>query len=581
MYTLVATHSESNDVVVKHDNMFVRIDTEQRDVVSVSPTFSLNRDWVRSMSTDIPDMWQELASSATSTLSIQNTNDVKNPETKIFRVPKEVQQESDLFDVETVSLQNIYGFVASGGHVGNKTQSWVDKVMEAYPNNLNTNEAEYFITYLSVDEPHIITSFMKKEGEQWFSKGAEFWEEVEEFDTKDAVDLAGVTELIDILYDNFMGYNLDISEFFVEEFGIFNAAFAELDLELIDRAFDIYDTHERSINAKKQVRGPGGKFIKNAKTAETPKEKIPVARLAVDLPLLENPSERIDEYLQWVKKQRGELAQSAEASGVEESDVTPLYLAIVDDIDTDAVLDLISLVPPKPGTEGDVTAWKRDGGQWVSAQEYVDQLRGSTPPSVKEITDMEILGNVLEQIDKSTDPSGAEEVPEAPGKTEVSEEGAPVEEASQRDIALGLAFSDGSLLIKNAEQLRQAISEASTYTEKLHTIKRARALNRLDLIPTHWNVQDNTSEFSLWGPYGEIIPLTAAGGYDRNRGNAERLRRYWTIGIGGQKIQWRTPGDWYRCVSLLTKHLGPRAKGYCNLRHKEMTGVYSGDKKNI
>ena len=55
---------------------------------------------------------------------------------------------------------------------------------------------------------------------------------------------------------------------------------------------------------------------------------------------------------------------------------------------------------------------------------------------------------------------------------------------------------------------------------------------------------------------------------------AERLRIYWTIGEGGQKIQWRTPGDWTRCVALLSPYLGDRAKGYCNLRHKEMDGIY-------
>ena len=72
-----------------------------------------------------------------------------------------------------------------------------------------------------------------------------------------------------------------------------------------------------------------------------------------------------------------------------------------------------------------------------------------------------------------------------------------------------------------------------------------------------------------------------AGGADKNRGNAEKLRRYWTVGAGGQKIQWRTPGDWTRCVELVGKHLGPRAKGYCALRHKEMDGFYPGDKRNL
>lgn len=75
----------------------------------------------------------------------------------------------------------------------------------------------------------------------------------------------------------------------------------------------------------------------------------------------------------------------------------------------------------------------------------------------------------------------------------------------------------------------------------------------------------------------ELDALVAGGGLDRNRGNAERLRRFWTVGPGGVRIRWGTKGDWERCVKHLSKHLGPRAKGYCQLRHKEMTGMHTGD----
>ena len=78
-----------------------------------------------------------------------------------------------------------------------------------------------------------------------------------------------------------------------------------------------------------------------------------------------------------------------------------------------------------------------------------------------------------------------------------------------------------------------------------------------------------------------VEPLLAKGGLDRNRGGAEKLRRYWTRGKGAAKIRWGTPGDWTRCVRLLSKYMGPRAKGYCQLRHKEVTGVYTGSKYNV
>ena len=78
----------------------------------------------------------------------------------------------------------------------------------------------------------------------------------------------------------------------------------------------------------------------------------------------------------------------------------------------------------------------------------------------------------------------------------------------------------------------------------------------------------------------EFDALVAAGGFDRNRGNAEELRQYWTRGKGAAKIRWGTPGDWTRCVRQLSKYMGPRAKGYCQLRHKEATGIYTGDRNN-
>ena len=59
-------------------------------------------------------------------------------------------------------------------------------------------------------------------------------------------------------------------------------------------------------------------------------------------------------------------------------------------------------------------------------------------------------------------------------------------------------------------------------------------------------------------------------------GNAERLRIYWTTGVGGLKIAWGTPGDFNRCVTLLSEHMPGRAEGYCALLHKRATGTWPG-----
>lgn len=65
------------------------------------------------------------------------------------------------------------------------------------------------------------------------------------------------------------------------------------------------------------------------------------------------------------------------------------------------------------------------------------------------------------------------------------------------------------------------------------------------------------------------------------RGNAATLRRYWgPSGVGGARIRWGTPGDWTRCNRLLSRYMGARAKGYCQLMHIRSTGVATGSRLN-
>ena len=62
---------------------------------------------------------------------------------------------------------------------------------------------------------------------------------------------------------------------------------------------------------------------------------------------------------------------------------------------------------------------------------------------------------------------------------------------------------------------------------------------------------------------------------NRRIGSAQRLRDYWERGKGALKIRWGTPGDYDRCVRELTPYLGERAHGYCALRHKAATGMWT------
>lgn len=56
----------------------------------------------------------------------------------------------------------------------------------------------------------------------------------------------------------------------------------------------------------------------------------------------------------------------------------------------------------------------------------------------------------------------------------------------------------------------------------------------------------------------------------------ERLKRYWTVGAGGQAIRWSTPGDYDRCVALVSAAVKGNAsfvKGYCAELHIRATGM--------
>lgn len=160
--------------------------------------------------------------------------------------------------------------------------------------------------------------------------------------------------------------------------------------------------------------------------------------------------------------------------------------------------------------------YSRESGEWKRDEAMLGDLKSTTPPPVVALDD-ETLDDVLQQVDTA---QGA------------NEDDAPVDETP---VAVPVEPDAGT--VDSGE----------------------------------------STEFSLSAFWG---PITAAGGLDRNRGGAEHLRRYWTRGPGAAKIRWGTPGDWTRCVRQLTKHLGPRARGYCALRHKEMTGMWTGDKKH-
>ena len=75
----------------------------------------------------------------------------------------------------------------------------------------------------------------------------------------------------------------------------------------------------------------------------------------------------------------------------------------------------------------------------------------------------------------------------------------------------------------------------------------------------------------------ELSPKDAA--------NTARLMRYWSIGgVGGAEIGWGVPGDFDKCVVLITKAIADgghvpspdMVKGLCANLHRRNTGASPG-----
>jgi hypothetical protein len=205
-------------------------------------------------------------------------------------------------------------------------------------------------------------------------------------------------------------------------------------------------------------------------------------------------------------------------------------------------------------------------------------LQGSTPPPVVELPDPETVKTVLTQIDAHD--SGADQ-------TEVSDEMAP--QAGETPMAAsGFAMPDGSYTIINAGDIEEAVVASGAAPDlfvKAHIRKRARALNRMDLIPATWRefslaeIGELSASKNLYGEFGEILVASGVPGVADTPSdfkNAAKLKNYWTRGKGALKIRWGTKGDLTRAHRHLSKYVGPqRAWGLAQSYHKSLFGVYN------
>jgi len=230
------------------------------------------------------------------------------------------------------------------------------------------------------------------------------------------------------------------------------------------------------------------------------------------------------------------------------SDVQPIYLAVVAQDDPTAVTKLIAVVPAS-STSNSPMVYKRQDGVWERDPRTMGDLQSATPPPVVPLTE-DALNDCLSQVDDKQDETNQQT-------------------AEEEDPAAQNTVVDGGRVTGT----QAAPEPAATPSPAQPAVPAPVAASAMSTDETL---------MLLWGPREDLMQhaLTAAGGADANRGGAEKLRHYWTHGAGAAKIGWGSPGDWTRCVRHLGKYMGTRAKGYCALRHKETTGMWTGDKRN-
>ena len=245
--------------------------------------------------------------------------------------------------------------------------------------------------------------------------------------------------------------------------------------------------------------------------------------------------------------------QPTDISGLPES--SRAFVAIVDKDDHNAVLNLAVLAK----VEAKVYAFVRMNSAWYSAPELLTKFESTDPPFLVKLEDEAQIGSVIEQIDSGD--LGAEDREE--------EEQAP---SNEEEEAIAAAMKSYEISGDGSDARDAVILASLTGNHRL--------LTREVIIASGLGLLDSRSV----DDYGTILAsagdLEGADVFESDYAAARRLKRYWLHGPGAAKIRWGSPGDWTRCVRHLSKYMGPRAKGYCQLRHKDATGMYTGDKKH-
>lgn len=212
------------------------------------------------------------------------------------------------------------------------------------------------------------------------------------------------------------------------------------------------------------------------------------------------------------------------------------YFAIVDSADQEAVLDVVAI----QNKGGVVSVFKREGGLWVASPELQAQIQGATPPAVSVLSDEGVLKDVLSQVDDFDLENGA----------------------AEESLMASAIFS--------ADDLKMYVQLGGQFTD--YAYNRAKALNRMDLIPEDWRLQGAyTTNPSLIGEYGEVI---VASGFGADTTNLEKLENYWLKGKGSEKISWGTDFAISDGFKVFSKFLGPRrAFAFATILNNKYSGA--------
>lgn len=457
----------------------------------------------------------------------------------------------------------------------------------------------------------------------WRDEGFEFEEDID-ISTYNApnitpIDVGTALELAKYIDTNVDDDGYDIRDSDEEERNLFLMAEAEIDDDELYRVYTIiadatgYTPQERSVNAQRQKRGPGGKFGGGQAVGGAPEGQLtpqfPKAKLSSELPIVADISARIEEWIASAPEAaEGTLTASLEFAGVAPApvageapvaDAAPveeapteaapaeegaaLYFAIVDEVDKTAVMNAFAILK-----QGNVPkAFLRENAKWAESPDVLADIQGTTPPPVVELASPEPAKTVLAQIDQH-DSTQTQEATDSETEPAVVTASA-FDSAAER----GYALPNGSYPIFDANDLAVSVAAFSTkgdpenFEVKRHIRKRAFALNRMDLVPAEWRTpttiergMELESAPNLYGEFGEVI--VAAGGHRGHRGgNAATLKRYWTAGRGALKIRWGTKGDLTRAHRHLAKYVGSeRAWGLAQNYHQSLFGVSNYKRDN-